>query len=315
MKLSIWSSLFLLVFGGLFIASCEEDPIIDDNPPIEVPPVPPSLAFSTESGLFSADTELDVANTLIRIGILADDGDAELNSFSVTENGNLILPENLRIYTTIGDTSTEIDPVNNPQAVPDGFRNEFAWEVNVLTPNFGESSTYAFTITDVDGETDEVSLTITAVMPTTPIDSSIMGVLFNSDGPVGTGGLDLDEGVGTGSASSLAEIRDLGGIGAGNWRRQVAGVNGSVIRTLNTTDADNFDFETIDTKEAIIGFFDNGEALTDEFNGNPATAPIQAGDAFVVFNDTNARYYLIRVVEVNEVDDDNSDNYVIDIKY
>ena len=314
MKLSFQYTLLLLAFSGLFLVGCEEDPPIVD-PPIVVPPVPPSLDFSNETGLITNDVTLDVANTLIRIGIEAETGDAELNSLSVSENGTLMNPDNIRIYTTIGDTSTEIDPVNNPQSITGDFRNGFAWEVNVLTPDFGETSTYAFTVTDADGETDEISLSVAAEMPSTPIDSIINGVLFNSDGPKGTGGLDLDEGFGTGSASSLAEIRDLGGIGAGNWRRQIAGVNGSVIKTLSMADSDNFDFTAIDTKEAIIGLFDNGDDLTDEFNGNPATAPIMAGDVFVVFNDTNATYYLIEVAEVNEVDADNSDNYLINIRY
>ena len=314
MKLSFWSPLLLLAFSGLFLVGCEEDPPIVD-PPIVVPPVPPSLDFSTEAGLFTTDVTLDIANTFIRTGIVADAGDAELNSLSVFKDGVLINPDDLRIFTTIGDDATEIDPVNNPQTITDGFRNSFEWEIRVRTPDFGASSTYAFTVTDTDQETDEISLTVTTEVPDTPLDSMLMGVLFNRSGPTGTGGLDLDEGLGTGSMSALAEIRDEGGVGAGNWLRQISGVNGSVIKTLNTDDIDNFDFDAITTKEAIIGLFVDGDDLMDDGSGTLVTEPIQAGDVFVVFNENNQRYYLLQIAQVNEVDSDNSDNYVIDIKY
>ena len=319
MKLSFRFSLIALLFCSLFFVGCEEDPPIVE-PPIVTPPVPPDVDFASGTGLTTGDFELDVAETLLRVGIIAATGDAELNSLSVTRDGVLMSPDDLRIFTTVGDTGTEIDPVNNPQAITGDARNGFTWEIRVRTPAFGENSDYAFTVTDADGESDEVSLNLSAVMPTTPLDTMLMGVLFNSSGPTGTGGLDLDAGIGTGSMSMLAEIRDLGGVGANNWRRQITGVNNSVIRTLNSSSVDNFDFANVTTQESILDFYNDGEDLADDGNGNFVTDPIQAGDTFIVLNPTGdddggERYYLIQIAEVNEVAADNSDNYVIDIKY
>jgi hypothetical protein len=132
-----------------------------------------------------------------------------------------------------------------------------------------------------------------------------MGVLLNQAGPAGTGGLDLDEGIGTGSSDDRAEIRDLGidvGLPASdNWLQQIAPANDAIIATVNQ----ELMFDEVITSAAIVDAFDANNAVTE-------TARLEGGEVFAVKRGED--YYLIRIAEINVVTTDNSDNYVLDIK-
>lgn len=204
------------------------------------------------------------------------------------------------------------------------------YDINILpaaAQTVGDITTYSFTVTDSNGATDLVDIVITtAAEPGTPITFNMTGVLFNQAGPAGTGGLDLDTGAGVGSANATADIRDLGIDcalpNATNWRQQIGTVNGADMRKVDISQLENFSFATVDKTEVILEAYTSGTALADGSSTTcggatvavtDVSAPVTVGDMFVVF--ANAKYYLIKIDEVNTTASTNGDNYKLSIKY
>jgi len=115
------------------------------------------------------------------------------------------------------------------------------------------SYVYTITVTDEFGLESNVEFTVN-VVAATPLEV-LNGVLFNAGGPAGTGGLDMDNGMSTGSTDEAAEIKDQG----------------------------------IDSQSGTV----------------------TAGDIFVV--ERAGTNYAFQVAEVNVIQADNSDNYVLNI--
>ena len=114
-----------------------------------------------------------------------------------------------------------------------------------------------------------------------------------------------------------------------NWRAHFGTINDAVMVKVDKSQVENFDFDNIDTKEAILAAFDSANALDDGVSTNPncdetvvtdVSGDLAVDDVFVVFaNDT---YYMLRVDEVNfihtpdvPIGERNSDNIVFSIKY
>lgn len=255
--------------------------------------LPPSIAFSSS---MSGDVTLGVSS-LQNFPITATKGTGALKSITVLENDQPVDPS--RILFGSGGAATE-NPIILSGDQVNGLDN-----VDLTIRSNEAPGTYAIKIvvTDEFDLTDELALTMNVGIPVV----AKMGVLFNQAGPAGTGGLDLDEALGTGSQSSLAEIRDQGIDGDGNWLKKIATVNGSEIKRIvpgQNGVAEDFVFDNVTFKSQVTALFGNGTDYADEV--------VEKGNMFAVKRDDN--YYFIRIADITETAGDNSDSYTVDIK-
>lgn len=323
--------LFLKISGAailltlLIATGCEED----TTDPINQ--LPPAVTLVDGAGLVSFDTTLAPGETFT-VNIQAVTGDNPLEQFTFLVDG--IAPDNAEIANYYVNGEFEIDgnleTANNPVTLFNNAKQGalIGIEIAPFQQMDGETRTYTFEVEDEAGNVGTTSLDITVVDPTTPIDATLTGVLFNQAGPTGTGGLDLDTGEGTGSSNENSEIRDMGldctvpapGL---NWRRQIGTINDADMVKVDETQVENFTFDNVTVKEEIEAAYTTGTELSDGFSESCATGSetavtdvteeVVVGDMYVVFaNDT---YYLIRIDAVNETDSDNDDNYELSIKY
>jgi len=302
-KLLLRLTAIALILTSIFTTGCEEDPIID--------PLGPVISLLDDAGFVFADAEVD-AGAYFMVKIKALPGDAQLQSVSILENGSTL--DFNQIIINSGAISS-----NNPFLITGADKDGATYEIAILADaGFNILSTYTFKVGDEGNLTDEVSIDITTKGE--PVTTKT-GVLLNQGGPAGTGGLDLDEGEGTGTTASdtAAEIRDEGIDIAlpndQNWRQQISGMNGSVIRTPGAGLPESFNFDDIAYGGEISSAFDQSDDLTENSaDGNRLVTPVVAvGDVFLVKN--GDKYYIIKIDEVNVTASDNTDNYVISIKY
>lgn len=235
--------------------------------------------------------------------ITAERGSSDLLSMEVTESGTLV-PSNLLSFG--GQAAAA-----NPFGLGSGFAGGFTDAELCVLPEFFGLNDYTVVLKDEEGLSSELNLKVNVgTTPTTLMNN----VLFNQAGPAGTGGLDLDNGMGVGSIDASAEIRDLG-IDQSlpndqNWIQRIAGANLAEVRQLIAGAGgfpDGAGFDDILYKESISDFFNGAAPLTSN-----TTGLIQVGDMFAVEN--NGTYYAFIIREVNVTANDNGDNYVLDIK-
>lgn len=274
------------------------------------------------------DAELAPGETFA-VELQAIPGDNPLQSFTFLVDG--VEPDAGTITNYYDEliVNGSSEAANNPLVLFEGLKDgaTIAIEITPFEQMDGEVRTYSFQIADEVGEVAIVSLDITIVDPSTPLEMTLNGVLFNQGGPTGTGGLDLDTGDSTGSTADAAEIQDEGIdidiADANNWRQQISAANDAEMLAADL-DAlpENFSFENVTSKEEVQAVFDTGAALTgsdadcnctDSVSGEAVSEPVNAGDVFAVKR--GDQYYLVRIDEVNNVAIDNSDNYVVSIKY
>lgn len=309
---------FAAVTMSLVATSCgEDDTVIVVNDP------PAMILLSTDPTGVNGDYqttsfETDKVGEFVYFGLEAAKGTGTLQSLLVNENGAKLGTDRLS-FRDLSDGSDI--PANNSLLITGTNVDGFAIEVGVKLQEDLSTSTYTFELTDENGETAILTIDVTTFDPTTPLDKTLMGTLLNQAGPAGQGALDLDDGIGTGATTGdfeIAEIRDMGidnGPVATNWRQQIGIINGTEMRVPGTTALENFDFDLVDNKEAIIALYDASDNLPNEVDGIPATNALLEGDILVVRRPSDDRYYLLRIASINATADDNGDNYVIDIKY
>ncbi len=263
-----------------------------------------AMAFAETTPYFwpGATPSIDAGTSFV-VGLSATRGDFQLFSLAVYENGNLVDISRLD-YNDVAFGS-------NPSGFPAGDEEGFFAEIKVVShTTIGATRNYNFVLEDTNGDQVSVNLDITTNGPVgTPISQSITGALLNAGGPAGTGGLDLDFGVGTGSTDGDAEIRDLG-INSGvpldqNWFQQIAPANNASMR-MTSLNLDQATFDGIAFTEEIL---DQWNAGTDV---NPSPV-VNIGDTFVV--ERNGTYYLIRCTNIEVTAADNNDFYEFSIKY
>lgn len=215
-----------------------------------------------------------------------------------------------------GDLQTPF--TSNPLDIPAADADNFNKNIFFTAPATVGIYNYKIRFTDLSGLISEVVLPVTVGRPVT----SLEGVLFNQAGPQGRGGLDLDTGVSTGSSSPIAEIRDegidLGQSLPNNWRQQMSGINGSEMKYLKKGEnglSENFSFENVVISEQLLTLWDNGVSFTQKSvdNERDVSDKVAEGDVFVVKN--GSKYYIFLVRQVVVTSDDNTDNYVLDIKF
>jgi len=247
------------------------------------------------------------ASSLYSITLSASPTSGSLASIAIYENGNLIDASRAEF------AGNDFD--DNPYAFPEAYKPGFVDEMVFIRVQDAGASLYEIVITDEFGNSSTITKTVSIETQTgTPV-TFITGALLNAAGPAGTGGLDLDGGIGTGSSDVSAEIKDEG-IDAGlpnsqNWKQQISGANGSVVRYLIPGQnglAEGFTFQSIDTKEVVSAIHGNGV----DFVGS-ASNIVQTGDMFTVENNGSTYALLVTDVFVNTVD--NTDQYTFSIKY
>jgi hypothetical protein len=319
-------SLFAIVAVALVFVSIGCNP--DDDPVIDLPADVVLLQEDPNDGslyFFEDILDLDDTTTVVELGIQAVKGTGALKSLTITEDGVAVSTDRLQIT----DLRTG-DPVtaNNPLLITGDNVDGFDYEIAINVHDFYGTAAYSFDVADENNLVGSAGINITTIEPATPLDMELEGILFNAAGPAGTGGLSLNDGVGTGSASADAEIRDLGIDCAepnnANWLAQFGTVNGADMRQVDPTTIENFAFADVDNKEIILDAYTKGIVLNDGSTVNTVgcdavplsvtdvAAPV-AGDVYVV--EAGGVYYMFEVAEVNITNDDNDDNYVLNIKY
>lgn len=292
------------------------------NPDEGDPSNGPDARLESEAGFLDGNADV-VAGETFKVKVTLTPGDKKLQSVTIYEDDVKL---NTSFFTIDGGSLTS----NNPFLIVGSSQDGVTYTFEISSANtVGQVRTYEIEVADEAGLKDAVSLTITTVAPaSTPIEKSLTGVLLNASGPAGQGGLDLDDGDGTGSANATAEIRDMG-INCGqpdatNWRKQIGTVNGAEMKRVVAANVENFTFTNANTKEIIQAAFDTGDPIdsnlptlycnaADNVIVTDVTLPLVVGDMFVV--KANSKIYLIRVDAVNNVAADNSDNYVMSVKY
>lgn len=302
-----------LMFSTVFMTGCETDPV---DP---VDPLGPVISFVDGAGFISADAIVD-AGGIFYVKLNALKGDNPLNAMAIYEDGVKLSSDRLEID---GGAITN----NNPFLITGAAKDGATYEIAITAvADFNTTKSYSFEVTDEKNLTDAVTVDIlTQGVPVTEITDATLGILYNQAGPVGTGGLDLDTGNGTGSADGEAEIRDEGIDQAkpqsSDWRRQISGVNGSVIKVAGSSLPETFKYADVNYAEEIVSAYDLCDALTlQSADGTRMVTDVVAvGDIFIVKN--GDKYYLLKVEEVNEVYiapdtmGNNDDNYRFSIKF
>ena len=304
-ELEITSTDFEAMSNVIFSLEDENDLSAEAALSINTVELEPTLT-NNSSGIFQA-----APNSLIEVKLEAQRGSAPL-TFIVIADTEVVEDESRFFY---GDLNTPFD--ENPFSLPESDREGFSTSIFLRTTDRSGVEGYRIFVFDENEKAAFVDITINVGEPT----SNIFGVLFNAAGPEGRGGLDLDEGFGTGSQSLLAEIKDEG-IDLNqpimdNWKRQISGVNGSIVRSLIPGMAglsENYSFMNDYLRSDMIALYEAGIDFTiTNSEDEVVSSKVNVGDSFIVRNGEN--YYLIFIREVNETGDNNMDNYVIDIKF
>ncbi len=240
------------------------------------------------------------ANSLQVIKIDAIPGAANLRDIAVFEDGVPIDPTRLRLH------GVEFD--NNPMTLTgddvNGLDNA---EITIRVADAG-APTYRIEVTDEDDVTASAEVFINIGTELDP-GAEVTAILFyNNDGP-NQGGVDLEDGTSISSLNADADIIDAGIDTdlpvADNWLKQIQPANGATLRLPDSAQAELFDYDNINTREAVIAAYDSGIAAS-------ITDALTIGDVFMVKQAND--HFIIVVREINTTDNDNLDNYVIDIK-
>lgn len=280
--------LFVLL-SLLFVVACgddDEDPIIDvENP---------------ELSLFDdgdVNGSIVAPNDTLFVSIQAFAGTNDMASLAFFENGERLPNFAERLLINGAPATSNLIPLDT------NFNQEFDAEITLLAAEMAGNYEVEITVADADNNSATVSFSYFVS------DVNILeGVLLNSGGPAGTGGLDLDTGEGTGSDDPESEIRDQGidleaEADSLNWIQRIAPITANDVELAALSS--EFDFEAVATRAAVAESFDEA-ATVDESD------VVQVGDVFAVRRGTN--HYLLLVTDVNVTPDDNTDSYTFTIK-
>lgn len=296
-SLNFFKFVFVFVVFSVFFTSCGDDTNIidtDQDPTLEI--------VSTDSTV-SSDITIKAGEDFL-VQLKGAKTDNPLRTITVQEAGVNIPLERLSLNA-------------NPSLLlgtdVDGFSTYF---VGIRAHSDISTKTYSFILEDTKGNKTTKSFAVTTAALTDA--DVLMGVLLNQGGPVGTGGLDLDTGLGKGSMDASAELRDEGINGADpseNWLQQISGVNSTEVKYIKKGAngvSELFTFAGIKYKEEIASLWSNGTAFTATIGSRSVSNKVAIGDVFIAKKGTN--YYLLNVVDITETNNDNTDNYKFDIK-
>ena len=226
-------------------------------------------------------------------------GSAPLSTISVKENGVIITDVSRLKFDGIPFFS-------NPEFLPtnkiDGFVSNV---VSVVLPATIGKWQYTFTFTDTLGGFTEYDV---VAYVGTKLDFVATGVLLNAAGPQGTGGLDLDMGISTGSDDAEAEIKDEGIDAAlplaNNWKQKISAAGSAELRRVIQV----IDISDIYVKEQILNYWNLGSPVS-----GPTPNKVLVNDIFVVKKED--RYYFLQIDKVTVSPTDNTDKFEVSIKW
>ncbi len=276
---------------------------------VDIAATPPTFTSTSNPDAMNVpqDTKLSFRLTAVK-------GSGDLVLIEVLENGIAVDPvsifwDNISMSVASNPFSLEGDDVF-------GFEDK---ELFIMTPMSEGTFMYKVIITDSSGLTSELNFNVTTVPDTptgTPVDIRT-GILLNSEGPIGTGGLDLDNldnnngSVGS-SEGEGADIRDNGFVpGTGNWAQTISPVGSSMIKYLRAGEGglpEGFTFDSIDFKEGLSSLFDNGITFTQGVSDF-----LVIGDVFVV--EKSNSFWVLEVTNIEVTDNDNADKYTFNVKF
>lgn len=279
-----------LAISMILTTGCEEDPIVPDP----VDPIAPSITMTT--GSTYADQTWEPGNYLEPITVVVDTGSSLLSNVNVFLDGVKISIAD-EILTTGNGPDSYIP--SNP-ALLTGFDTEGTTiDYGIHLSSIDDTVTYTWVVTDAEGLTDEVSLTIITATPEPDIEE-IGGTFYNNAGN-GAGRIDLETGIAylTGDETGLSDIEDGGNVG-GEWAKLVHPFNGATFRTpigISYSQFVNF--------TEISDAWDNGVDV--------AEYDVTVNDNFLV-KDPDGRIYAVRFDVVTDNAGDDNDTYDILIK-
>lgn len=258
--------------------------------------------LTTTSGT-SISTGVDMKHAFKLTGVK---GSGNLVSIEVRQNNQFVDKSN--VFWKEISMSVDENPFTLLEEDQDGFEDE---DLFIMTPETAGIFNYTVLLTDEFGLTAQLDFEVSTG---TAVEIR-EGVLLNSAGPEGTGGLDLETGMGTGSMNENADIKD-NGIDEdlppeSNWLRTISPANNASMKYLIAGQGglpEGFTFANIAFKEDLPALFGNGIDLIDG-----ATGVVMPGDVFIVERDGD--YYLLEVIQVSTDPNNNEDSYTFDIKY
>ena len=281
---------FLTAFLAIFMiltTGCEEDPIVPDP----VDPIAPFITMTTGSSY--AGQAWEPGFYLEPISVAVDTGNSLLSNVTVYMDGVKISIAD-EILTT-GNGPDSYVPSNAALLI--GFDAEGAsLDYGIHLSSVEDTVTYMWVVTDTEGLSDSVSLTLITAINL----EEISGTFYNNAG-LGAGRIDLETGIAylTGDETGLSDIEDGGNIG-GEWAKLVHPLNGATFRTPIGISFSNFV-----TYAQISDAWENGVVAT-EYD-------VTINDNFLV-QDPDGRIYAVRFDALNETAGDNDDSYDILIK-
>lgn len=273
---------------------------------ISVTSIPLTLGFDAANGGLSADATL-ASPSAFKVELVATKGGSPLNTITVLEDGTEVDAGRVR-FGLIDDLSQATYFDLNPFLLVNDEKDSFVWFVWVDSHTDGTKA-YTYRVTDESGSSEELTLNISIAVGT-PVSELSGKLLLNASGPVGTGGINLLTGDGTGSGVADGghikdEGIDLAQPVAQNWKKQISGVGNNILRTPGV-DFPVDDFAAVQFSEEIQVAFENGDDAT--------IADVGVGDRFLV-QLTTGEYVLVLVTNINETTDNNEDYYELSIKY
>ncbi|RMG73965.1 MAG: hypothetical protein D6722_03015 [Bacteroidetes bacterium] len=289
----------LVALFSAILTSCTPDP----EPPVD--PIGPAISLEFGGVIDTATVPID-SSFVVRVK--ADAGDGAITRIEVQENGAL-LSDLDRIFF-------DGDPAGgNPSPIPAADSAGFTWDITIVassTPD--ETNTYTIRIVDSNGKSDDVSVEITTVDPTTPVEIKTAYLLLNAGGPAGTGGLDLHSGDGTGSFTDSTDLRDMGiDINqplASNWIQKIS-TDGLTTGAVLKVPAAGLDYDAVTTQEQVIAAYEAGTTVVG------ASDKVEIGDLFLVYSEdpgSEFSYFLLKVVDINITTNNNQDYYEFEVK-
>ncbi len=266
---------------------------------------PPTLTYNGPASFTAAP------NSKVSLSFVAVKGSGKISTIAVYENETLIAnATRLEIGSNVFSA--------NPYPLPTTLQTGFDTKVLVKTGATPGANKYKVEITDEFGNTASQEMTISLGQP---LDASLVGILFNKSGPAGKGGLDLDNGMSTGTGATTgieAEIKDEGNVSATSttWKKQVSGINGSEVRYIikgQGAASENFAFADVAFKEQIVDLYEGGTLFTaTNAAGEKISNVVNVGDIFSV--KSGSKYYLLEVTLITNTTNDNLDSYTLNIK-
>ncbi len=141
MKKQFQALTFMLICGlAITFTSCNKEDEME----------PPTISFKTGAGYTSANANATSGNSIL-IGIEAAKADSEEESEDVLTHFNITKSVN-------GGAGTSVYDIDVPDANEDDYDYDFSTTAGAT---LGDTEKYTFTITNRDGLTGQISLTIT----------------------------------------------------------------------------------------------------------------------------------------------------------